>query len=556
MKKNILLVFTAILLSHVAAAQTWQFANSYGESDLESASDVVTDIYGKVYAAGVFNSAQLQLGLTTHINRGEHDIIVIKHDTAGALLWSVSAGGAQSEGVDGIDCDLSGNIFIAGHFSSDTLIMGSDTLLNTTPGLDQPDPFIAKLGPGGNVLWAKSAQGDAIDVATDIACDSAGNAIVTGYFVSTSITFDSITLPQPAFNGFFLVKLDPAGNIIYAKTNSAGSCAGWHIALDVRGNQYVAGDFTDTLITFDGISVGTQSPFGNTPDVFIVKYDVGGNAVWLKDVGGRDFDQVNGIASDPWGNIGITGVYFSDSIHFDNFTLYNQGAAGAGDYYLARYNTNGDATWARSFTYGWGEGWAVTADPFGNYYSAGNIYSDTVVFGADTLYLTDSISYSDVFVVRYDSLGNEVWANSAHGLGYEDIRGICPESTGNIYVVGDFGSPVMNFGALSVSNTPGGSYDMFLAKIGNSFPTVIGQDAVTRSFTLFPVPAGQTFNVVLPETMSDAMMTVYSATGQLMMSKHITTGVTSIQNAFPGGLYVVKVTGDRQSFSARLVIGN
>lgn len=92
-------------------------------------------------------------------------------------------GTSYDEGL-GVCTDSNGNIFATGYFISGTIIFGSDTLTNSPPqGLSEI--FIVKYDPNGNVLWAKSIPGFSSDWGFSVSADPSGNVFVTGSLVAT-----------------------------------------------------------------------------------------------------------------------------------------------------------------------------------------------------------------------------------------------------------------------------------------------------------------------------------------------------------------------------------
>jgi hypothetical protein len=68
-----------------------------------------------------------------------------------------------------------------------------------------------KYDSGGNVLWAKSAGGTDTDYGSSVSVNASGNAYLTGYFSSPTITFDSFTLTNVMadyYYDLFLAKLE------------------------------------------------------------------------------------------------------------------------------------------------------------------------------------------------------------------------------------------------------------------------------------------------------------------------------------------------------------
>src|SRR5690606_30418667 len=100
----------------------------------------------------------------------------------------------------------------------------------------------------------------------------------------------------------------------------------------------------------------------------------------------------------------------------------------------------------------------VCVDQAGNVFITG-MHGGTTYF--DTIELTEK-QFGDMFLVKYDSLGNVLWAKTAGG-DLPDGGGalVCDESM-NVYVLGAFNSEKLYFGTTVVSNK--GSFDVFLAK--------------------------------------------------------------------------------------------
>src|SRR5205814_1304186 len=92
---------------------------------------------------------------------------------------------------EAITVDGTGNVYVAGEYFSAVCLF--DNFSQTNAGVFS-DIFIAKCDTDGNVLWVKRAGGTSADYATGIATDTAGNVYVTGYFLSSTATFGTVTL--------------------------------------------------------------------------------------------------------------------------------------------------------------------------------------------------------------------------------------------------------------------------------------------------------------------------------------------------------------------------
>lgn len=180
---------------------------------------------------------------------------------------------------------------------------------------------------------------------------------------------------------------------------------------------------------------------------------------WAKSAGSSSNDFSESIAVNGSGNSYVTGYFTSPTITFGSTTLTNAGGLGY-DMYIVKYNANGNILWARS-SGGLGneEGKAVTVDDLGNCYVTGYFSSATVTFGSATL---THIGYTDIFIVKYDSSGNVVWAKGEGGSDYDVPEGIAVDVSGNIYITGEFQSPTITFGSTTLTRV--GGYDTFTVK--------------------------------------------------------------------------------------------
>ena len=108
---------------------------------------------------------------------------------------------------------------------------------------------------------------------------------------------------------------------------------------------------------------------------------------------------------------------------------------------------------------------AMATDASGNVYIAGFFDNPGVSFGTTTL---TSVWIYNMFLVKYDALGNVVWAKNEGGTNIynESINGIVIGGSGNIYITGYFGNSTITFGTVNLTNE--GDDDMFIVKYDTS----------------------------------------------------------------------------------------
>ena len=121
---------------------------------------------------------------------------------------------------------------------------------------------------------------------------------------------------------------------------------------------------------------------------------------------------------------------------------------------------------------------SVATDATGNVYVTGYYYSQTITFGTTTLNNTDTIGHSDMFLVKYNTSGNVVWARSIGGSGDDKSFTVTTCANGYIYITGSFSSPTITFGTTTLTNTgPSYTMDIFLVKYDSTGSVVWAKSA-------------------------------------------------------------------------------
>lgn len=230
-----------------------------------------------------------------------------------------------------------------------------------------------------------------------------------------------------------------APNCIWAQS---GKGVAKRIATDDNGNTYITGHFGNSVITWGSFNLYLAA--NASSDIFIVKLDPNGNALWAKNVGAIA-GEGTGIAVDTIGNVYVTGWYSAGAITFDTISLINSGLP---DVFVAKLDPFGNAIWAKraggsnnDFSY------SISLDNNNNVFITGNFTSNSISFGNITLQ-NSFLSYPDLFVVKYDNNGNATWAKNFGGnTGFpsETSNSIATDNSGNSYIVGKTGSDSISF---------------------------------------------------------------------------------------------------------------
>jgi hypothetical protein len=345
-----------------------------------------------------------------------------------AWVARIAGTGTGADVARGIATDPSGNVLVTGDYSTALTIYskGPTTTAGTTlPFIGGTDVFIAKYSSIGDVLWAARIAGTTTsgDLVNAIATDSSGNVLVTGFYSAGPLT---------------LYNQGPTG------------------------------------------AAGTTLPFSGVQDCFIAKYLPDGTVSWAARIASTANEGGNAIATDPSGNVVVTGFYTAA------LTIYNQGPAGTAattlqytsgvDVFVAKYLPDGTVSWAARIA-GTSADWtnAIATDSSGNvlvtgfYESPLTIYNQGPTGAAGTT--LPYVGNSDCFIAKYSSAGAVVWAariastGAVSELGY----GIATDSLGNVLVTGTYAAPVTiyNQGPTGTAGTTLSNFsfgDVFIAK--------------------------------------------------------------------------------------------
>ena len=437
---------------------------------------ITTDATGNVYTTGYFKyTVDFDPGVGTFnlTSAGYEDIFIQKLDSNGNLLWAISMEGTDSDYGNSITTDTLGNVYTTGCFR-DTVDFdpGAGTFNLTSVGYK--DIFIQKLDADGNLLWAVSMGGIATDIGHSIITDVAGNVYTTGGF-NWTVDFDpgadTHNLTSTGYYDIFIQKLDPNGNLIWARSmGGTSSDYGYSITTDALGNVYTIGTFRD-IVDFDPGAGTFNLTSAGYRDIFIQKLDPNGNLLWARSIGGAGDHEGLSITTDALGNVYTTGCFYGTADFDPGGSTYNLSSVGNTDIFIQKLDPNGNLLWAKSMGGIDGDqGNSISTDALGNVYTTGYFFL-TADFdpGAGTFNLT-SAGYKDIFIQKLDPNGNLLWARSMGGesgiIGDDEGGSITTDALGNVYTTGYFRG-IVDFdpGVGTLYLITAGSYDIFIQKL-------------------------------------------------------------------------------------------
>lgn len=272
---------------------------------------IAVDSSGNSYLTSEFYGTA-QIGAYKLTSRGWDDILVVKLDAKGKVLWARSAGGPKDEMPRDVALDTSGNVYLTGDYGQAGNVnlapagvaahFGSTTLKTKGGG----DIFVARLSPSGTFQWAVTGGGPGLDYGEDIAVDKTGAVIISGGFgycgtscsPTKSASFGNISIKgtKSFFSSRFLAKLKPSGSYQWAKV-----IPGRNFALDASDNIYTAG-WVVTTLTYCGSSLSSASG----DHLLVARLSPSGSCQWVATASGATADD---IAVDGKGSVYVTGDF-------------------------------------------------------------------------------------------------------------------------------------------------------------------------------------------------------------------------------------------------------
>lgn len=386
-----------------------------------------------------------------------------------SFLWAGAVGGSSYDAGTDIATDANGNVYTIGYFQGPAVDFDPGPAGNFLVGNGGYDIFILKVNANGYFQWVKAIGAAQNDVPLSLALDQNGNILVTGHFFGPT-DFDPgagvTTLTSNGARDIFVLKLDPNGNFLWAKSmGGTGDDFGNAIATDANGNVYTTGEFNGTADFDPGAGTTNLTSSGNV-DVFIQKLDANGNFQWATNIGGVNPDRGFGITTDATGNVYTTGL-FVGTVDFDPGAGALNLTSTQLDAFIQKLDANGNLVWAKSMGgSSWDVGQSISIDAGGNVLTTG-YFSTTADFdpGAGVANITSS-GGRDIFIQKLDVDGNFIWVKKMGGSSDDFGYSIDTDAQGNVYSTGEFSSTAdFNPGTATLNLTSAGFSDIYYQKL-------------------------------------------------------------------------------------------
>lgn len=480
-------------------------------------------------------------------NGGNDDIIVLRANTSGTVLWATYYGGTDFEGGKGIAADGSGNCYVAGYTNSTNFPVQNALYTNFQGGAN--DVALLKLNNLGQRQWATYYGSLNNDYAYAITCDLAGNSYVTGMTNSPSFpTVNPLQGTKAIAADAFIMRLTTTCTVTWATFYGGDDDdRGRGITLDAAGaNLYVTGTAMGYFPVTSGVfQNGPKSPY-STEDIFVSKFtSLTGALIYATLCGGTDADIPEDIAIDNSGNAFITGYTFSA-----DYPVFNPGGPAYVDSSLGSLAThdvfitelNPTATGVSWSTYLGGTSvdmaFGICYDPFYGIYITGSTSSTDfpVMVPTDNVFFQgnhgDAGNFYDFFIAWFGNNGAMQWSTFYGDANSNEGRSIDTDAQSNIFVCGADSNNVrlMKFNPVNMTG------------VTENAEGIMG-------IKLFPVPAQKQLTVELDLKRSClAKLEIIDVAGRLVRSEKVNlfegkNKLNADVGLLPAGTYLLRIVG-------------
>ena len=488
-----------------------EFSHPFGEIV-----SLQADADGNIYLlASLLNDASYE---GQHFSSTDEDILLLKLNTDGDLLWHKQFGGMGNQEAE--DLVLANNLLY--HFGCFEDSISADSFALIQPGMS--DCYLSCLDTAGNFLWIKHYGDSALEngIFHNTVIDSQGHIYMAGQ-LSRQLTLGDTTLYSILdTNGFpssdgFIAKYDSDGAFLWANQAGGPRHNEWAtgITLDSHNNVYITGRM-DSGAVFDSILLEVDYYSG-----YLAKLDPNGDFIWARELFEQQTPQ----------SFTKTSTHLSTNA-FDQVLLAGQ---------IGPYHPDSTMLW---------------------------------YFGNDTI---PTLGGRDAFVAKYDSNGTELWASNcgsqntdiAHRvLVHEDdlilvgIWGSNSSTPTGGTSIGYFGEEVFVLHGVPFMNDSIVNFDVFFSRIKDLDsihhpPPVIDQLEVlnTHQFLLYPNPSTGAFTLDLGAIQDKVSIELTDITGKRLMYKEAThTRRLEFQTNVVPGLYFLQVNTPDAQASLKLLI--
>lgn len=276
--------------------------------------------------------------------------------------------------------------------------------------------------------------------------------------------------------GFSGVQTFLSDIVLHPTFYTGGKASIGKMAFDNANNKYILGWFDGILDVDPGPNTRSDTSFGNSGNLFVLKEDAAGNFVWAKQFAAQLPNSE--IDVDASGNIYIAGST-RDSVDMDPGPgVYRFSTGGGSVAFILKLDASGNFVWAKGHevdtisSWSFINGMKVIGDAI---YATGAFVGTVDLDPGPGIYnVTVPPGEKSMLLIKMDTAGKFIWGKPIAGKGLNYLNAFATDSAANLYIAGEFQDTV-DFdpgpGVYALTATPwapgfpfGYNSDIFVAK--------------------------------------------------------------------------------------------
>ncbi len=410
------------------------------------------------------------------------------------------------------------------------------------------DAYLLRIDLHGDTLWTKYYGGIYDERFYSVKTTSDSGYVMAGYTEGT----DTLDLD------YYIVKADRDGEIIWEKTYGGASVDTAYGICELSGGGYI-------------VVGNTASYGGGGTDIRLLRLNSSGDTLWSKTYGGPKDDYGYSILETGDGGFLISGAAVpEDSTETDLYLLevdkdgtpqWDKHYGGQWDelgYFLCHTSDGGYAVAGFTFSesMGWSDVWLLRLDSSGDtlwtrkYGGAGKDEGYSVWQCSDSGFIVAGYTMSfgagqeDFFVIRTDSFGDTIWTRTFGGDGADLAYGARQVEDGGFMIAGRMRSfGLARCDVYLVKTDADGNVSGVAEPLTHSFPPLL-LDATALSSICYSLPQGEQGTIGL-----------YDPAGRRIESLPVHgTGSLNLKAGLASGVYFVRLEAGRSTLIRKALV--
>lgn len=530
-------ILTVFYLSFSSAQELIDLVYSFGTNASQGKS-VSMSSTKSVYTAGEFKG-DLYLGFNSVSANAFQAVFFSKRSNTGTIEWLKAIKGTKD--VFASKILTKGNLLLIGGVYSDTVFVGTDTLVNS----NQKGFYIAAFDTLGNYLYAFNPTCNSAGV-YDFAINNQDELLVVGEFFN-AFTFANQDYNSPLGSNFFLAKYDLSTReeIWFRNSFGSGTYAS-KVKFDSESNILLVGSYGEGTI----IGNMTLSNDESGHNLFVAKYLQEGSFSWVRSITGLNQNHGFGLEVGDNDDVFVCGEFEMNVNLPDEGTLFSDGLM---DALLIKYDANGNYRWAKKIGgMDDDEGLDLVKDINGNPIILINAGRGIEVDGEDL----DPTGFNEPLLVKLNKFdGSYIWharVPSLQNSGLVKAYSVSIQDSVLVVTGANFTGIQYNSELIDSDNL----HDFYMAVFADTNYAEYPVDDLSLNkisddeFLVYPNPFNSTLTFQTKQPVYE--VSVYSVAGVCVYTQEISATNYTIHPILQAGTYVLKLKTEKSIITTKI----